>query len=109
MIEPLCVALLRYAVADEGQARRAERQQFVSVYRQVARRLASESRFGCAVLQKIPGHPVIFTRPCKVLDSLTPVATMKLRSTLTGGTDQNHRETRIEGHRHEGGFAITRD
>src|SRR5580700_11191167 len=38
MIEPLRVTLLRHAVTDEGWARRAERQQFVSVYRQVVRR-----------------------------------------------------------------------
>src|SRR5271168_1294246 len=104
MIEPFGVTLLRHAVADERQARRAKREQLVSVHWQIARRLASESRFGCAVLQEIPGHPVIFAGPCKILDSLTPVASMKLCSTLAGGTDQYHRETHIEGHRHQGGF-----
>ena len=52
---------------------------------------------------------MIFAGAGQVLDSFAPVASMKLGSALTGGTDQDHRETRIECHRHQGGFAITRD
>jgi len=33
LIEPFCVALFRHAIADEGGARRAQRDQLVSVHR----------------------------------------------------------------------------
>src|SRR5207247_2091182 len=36
MVEPLRVTLLRYSVTDEGRAGRAQRDQLVRVYRQVA-------------------------------------------------------------------------
>ncbi len=44
LVEPLRVALLRHAVADEGRARRAQRDQLVRVHRQVAGVPAAEGR-----------------------------------------------------------------
>src|SRR5207253_2001659 len=83
MIQPLRVALFRYAVADEGQARRTERNELMSIDRQIARILAPKRRFGGTVLNKVSCHPVVFARGSQVLNRFTPVAAMQLRSALT--------------------------
>ncbi len=43
MIEPVSIALFRNPVADEGEARRAERNQFVGIDGNIAGRLAAKS------------------------------------------------------------------
>ena len=109
MVEPLRVALFRHAVADEGQARRAQRDQFVRVDRQIAGGLAAERRFGGAVLQEVAGHPVILARAGEVLDRLAPIAAMQLGAAFAGRPDQHHREARIERHRHQRRLAVARN
>ena len=59
VIEPVRVALLGHAVADERGPRRAERDQLVGVHGQVGGLHAAEGRLGRAVLQKVSRHPVI--------------------------------------------------
>ncbi len=54
MIEPLGVALLRHAVADEGQARRAQRDQFVRVDRKVAGVLLPNVASEAPYFRKLP-------------------------------------------------------
>ena len=49
------------AVADERGARGAERDQFVGIDRQIVGGLRAEARFRRAILQKVAGHPVVFT------------------------------------------------
>src|SRR5262245_56773457 len=63
MVVPLRVALFRDAVADEGQPRRAQRDQFVRIDWNVPGRLAAERRLRRAVLEEVPGHPVVLARP----------------------------------------------
>src|SRR6478672_1190707 len=58
VIQPLRVPLFRDAVADER-------------------------RVGRAVLQEVPGHPVILTGAGEALDSLTPVPAMQLRASFS--------------------------
>ena len=62
LIEPVGVALLGDAVADEGRARRAQGDELVRVDRNVAGVLAPEGRLGGAVLQEVAGHPVVLRR-----------------------------------------------
>ena len=50
MIEPLRIAFFGHSVADEGEARRAERQQIVSIDGEIARVLASKGCFRGSVL-----------------------------------------------------------
>ena len=68
LVEPVRVALLRDAVADERRPRRAERDQLVRVDRDVVRVLAPERPLCGAVLQEIAGHPVVLPGSGEVLD-----------------------------------------
>ena len=90
-------------------ARRAERDQFVRVHRQIAGGLAAERRLGSAVLQEVAGHPVIFAGAGQILDRFAPVAAMQLGAAFARRADQHHREARVERHRHQRGFAVARD
>src|SRR5438477_13194290 len=57
MIQPLCVTLLRNAIADEAQPRCAQRNQLIGVNRQVTSVLAPKRSFSRAILQEIASHP----------------------------------------------------
>ena len=109
LVEPVGVALLRDAVADEGGARRAEGDQLVRIDREVARVLAAERRLGGAVLQEVAGHPVVLAGAGEVLDRLAEVAAVQLGAAFAGRADQDHREARLEGHGDERGLAVARD
>ena len=94
LVEPLGVALLRDAVADERRARRAQRDQLVRVHRHVAGVLAAEGRLGGAVLQEVAGHPVVFAGAGQVLDRLAEVAAVQLGAAFAGRADEHHGEAR---------------
>src|SRR6185295_16731301 len=82
LIEPPGVAAFGHAVADEGRARRAERDQLVSVDRDVAGVPAAERGRGRAVLQEVAGHPVILARAGEILDGFAEVPAMQLGAAL---------------------------
>src|SRR5262249_18172257 len=109
MIEPLRIAPFRHTVADERQPRRAQRDQFMRIYWNVAGRLSAERGLFGAVIQEVARHPVILAGAGEALDRLAPVASMELGSALARRPDEDGRESLIVGHRHERGLAETRD
>ena len=109
LVQPLRVALLRHAVADEGQARRAQGDQLMRIHGYVAGVLAAENGFRGAVLQEVAGHPMVFSRSGEVLHRFSPIAAVQFGAALAGGTDEHDREAGVERHRHEGGLAVARD
>src|SRR5690606_11462500 len=84
LIEPVGVALLGNAVADERGPRRAQRDQLMRIDRDVVGVLATEAGLFGAVFEEAPGHPMILTRAGQVLDGFPEVAPMQLRAALTG-------------------------
>ena len=83
VIEPLRIAALRDAVADERQPRRAQRDQFMGIDGDVAGGFSTERRFLGAVLQEVSRHPVIFAGAGEVLDRFAPVPSVQLGAALT--------------------------
>src|ERR1700719_2183917 len=108
MVQPLGVAVLRKAIADEGEARSAQRDQLMGVHGNIAGILAAEGGVGSAILQEVAGHPMIFDSSREVLDRLAPITAMQLCSTLAGGTDQNHGEASVVRHRDQRRLALAR-
>ena len=89
--------------------RRAQRDQFVRIHRQIAGVLAAEGRFRRAVLQEVAGHPVVFAGAGEVLDRFAPIAAMQLRAAFAGGADQHDGEARVERHGDQRRLAVARD
>ena len=89
MVEPFGIALLRNAVADKGEARGAEGDEFVGVDGNVAGSLASEGRLGGAVLDEVAGHPVVLAAG-EALNGLAEIAAQEGGSAFAGGADENH-------------------
>src|SRR5437764_7823716 len=103
VVQPARVALLRHAVADEGEAGRAQRDQLVRVDGKVGGRL------GPAVLQVVARHPVVFARAGQGLDGLAEAPPMERGAPFAGGADESHEEAGLEREGHERGFAIAGD
>ena len=108
VVEPVGVAFFGNAVADEGEARRAEGDQLVGVDGNVAGGLAAEGRLGGAVLHEVAGHPVVFAAG-EAFDGLAEVAAKQRCAAFAGRADEHHGEALIEGHGDERGFAVARD
>ena len=109
LVEPLGIALLRDAVADEGQARRAQGDEFVRVDGQVAGVLAAKGTFGSTILEKVAGHPVVFAGAGEVFDSFAKIAAMEFGAAFAGRADEHKSKARVEGHGDKCSFAITRN
>src|SRR5688572_20672809 len=84
MVEPSRIAALGHTVADERGAWRAQRDQLVRIHWYVAGVLAAKRGFGGAVLEEVSRHPVILIRRREILDLLSPIAAMQLRTSLAG-------------------------
>ena len=97
MIEPLRVALLRDAVADEGEARCAEGDEFIRIDGDVAGSLAAEGCVGGSVLDEVAGHPVILASG-EALNGFAEVTSQQRGSAFARRADEDHGETLIEGH-----------
>ena len=108
LVEPLGVPLFWDSVADEGEARGAQGDQFIGVDGDVARSFAAEGGIGSAVFEEVAAHPVVFAAG-EALDRLAEVAPERCRAALSRRADQRHREPLVEGHRHQRGFAKARD
>src|SRR5262245_12415784 len=80
LVHPLafCTLPFRRAVTDERRPRRAQRDQFMRVHRQIGWLERA------AVLQKISRHPMILARPGQVLDQFAEVPPMQLRAAFAG-------------------------
>jgi hypothetical protein len=74
LIEPLRIAALRNAVAEERQARSAQREQLVRIDGDISRRLPAKAGLLGSVLQKVSRHPVVLTGAREILDGLPKIA-----------------------------------
>ena len=81
----------------------------MGIHRNVAGVLAAEIGLRGAVLQEVAGHPVVLARAGEVLDRFTPVAAVQLGAAFAGRTDEDHGESGVEGHGHQGGLAVARN
>src|SRR5215204_200807 len=84
MIEPVCVALLGDAVADEHPSRCDERDELMRIDGDIVGGFCPEDRFGGSVFQEIAGHPMVLAGAGKVLDRLAKVAAVQLRPAFAG-------------------------
>src|SRR5579863_4476221 len=98
MVEPFGVSLFRYAVADEGGARRAQRDQLVGIDWNVTGVPAAKGGLRGAVFEEVSGHPVVLARAGEVFDSLAKVPAMRLCAAFAGRTNQHEGVAGIEGH-----------
>src|SRR4029078_3748806 len=78
------------------------------VDREIARARAAEGGRRCAVLQEVPGHPVILAGAGEILDGFAPVAAMELRAAFAGRSREDERESFVERHRHERRLSVSR-
>src|SRR5580658_2029707 len=108
LVEPFCVAHGRYAVADEGETRRAEGDEFVRIDGQVAWISAAEGCFGGAVFHEVSRHPVVFAAG-EAFYGFAEVAAIELCATFAGRADEAHGETGFKGERNERCFAVAGD
>src|SRR5208282_2440252 len=69
-----CVALRGGPSSNKNRPRRAQRNQFMRVYRQIVRRQ------GPRIFHEISRHPMIFARPRDVLHQLPKIPPMELRA-----------------------------
>ena len=83
--------------------RRAQGDQLVGVDRQVVRGQRA------AVLEEVPGHPVVLARAGEVLDQLAEIAAVQLRPALARGADEADGEALVIGHRDERRLAVARE
>src|SRR5262249_34959718 len=90
-------SLLRQSVTDESQARRTQGDEFVGVYRQVARILAAEHGVRRPILHEVASHAVVFAAG-EVLHRFAKVAAQEGGAALAGGTHKDHGKALVKGH-----------
>jgi len=109
VVQPLRIALLRDAVADEGRPRGTQRYQLIGIHRQVAGILAPKRSLNRTVFEEVAGHPVILTGVGEILKLLSEVAPVRFGAAFAGGTNQRDRKASVERHSHQGCFPKPRN